>query len=128
MQTIGEVAYRLKLPPGSKIHDVFHVSMLKRAIGPHVQVQDELPSYLDNEDTLSPPPQAIVKQRIRNKRLEYLIQWQGLPLPEATWLDAAIFEERYPEFNLGDKVAAQRGGMQQSSAPATSASSSYNSG
>lgn len=45
IQRIGEVAYKLELPPSAAIHDVFHVSQLKLSPGGH-QALPHLPSAL----------------------------------------------------------------------------------
>lgn len=55
---VGSVAYRLALPPKAKIHDVFHVSILKKWVGEGSPIQDHLPT-IDVEDEL-PVPQAIL--------------------------------------------------------------------
>lgn len=93
MRRIGEVAYELELLSKRKIHNVFHVSHLKRVLGQHIVPSVELP-LLDNEGKLILELELILdmrKKRLRNKTIqEYLVKWKGLPTEDATWEGAEI--------------------------------------
>jgi hypothetical protein len=43
IKRVGEVVYELKLQDGSRIHNVFHVSCLKKALGRQVTTSVDLP-------------------------------------------------------------------------------------
>jgi hypothetical protein len=91
----SEVAYELELPEGSKIHNVFHVSFLKKVVGQQVNILEELPP-LDEEDQLELVPKEVLKQRERRLRSkvikECLVRWRGLPMEEATWEGERILQ------------------------------------
>ena len=64
IRKVGEVAYEIELLEGSRVHNVFHVSRLKKAIGQRVVPSAELPP-LDEEGKLVLIPEAILDTRER---------------------------------------------------------------
>lgn len=97
---VGKVAYRLNLPPQSKIHPVFHVSLLKRRIGSDVR-SSTLPPFNNQGEFIWTPlkvlDMAVVRKHRRNIT-NWLIQWVGLPESDATWEEAHSIATRFPDF------------------------------
>ncbi|KAJ8747039.1 hypothetical protein K2173_003484 [Erythroxylum novogranatense] len=101
LERIGSLAYRLALPPElSQIHDVFHVSILRRYRSdpshviqvPEVQLRDDL-SYekilveiLDTKEKV-----------LRNKTVQLVkVLWKNHSVEEATWEPLDAMKEKYP--------------------------------
>ena len=103
LRRIGEVAHEVELPKNSKIHNIFHVSRLKRVLEKHINPCVDLPP-LDNEGKLTLEPEIILERRdrrLRNRTIpEYLVKWKNLPKEDATWVG-----EEVPSHStlLGDK-------------------------
>ena len=86
---VGPVAYQLALPPNIKVHNVFHVSILKRyvhdvshvidlnviQVEPKGEFQVGLERILDRRELL------LLNHTIRQVK----VQWKDLSLEEATW-------------------------------------------
>ena len=49
VKKVGAVTFQLQLPGTARIHPVFHVSLLKLAVGEH-QIEAELPKELQDEE------------------------------------------------------------------------------
>jgi hypothetical protein len=107
LERIGDVAYMLQLPAGTRLHDVFHVGLLKRFKGePPVEPQ-VLPPIKNGRACAQ--PEAMIRARLAWGRQELLVQWRGQPAAEATWMDRQEFQHLYPNFQLEDELPVEEG-------------------
>ena len=51
MYRVGEVSYELELPKGRNIHNMFHMSFLKKVVGQFLSISEDLPQ-LDEDGQL----------------------------------------------------------------------------
>jgi hypothetical protein len=99
----GEVAYQLELPPQlSDVHDVFHVSQLKKCLRvPEMQLPMEV---LDAEGDLSYQEYPIkiletLERVTRNKKIRMCkVQWSHHTEEEATWEREEELKVEFPSF------------------------------
>jgi hypothetical protein len=106
---IGNMAYKLKLPEGARLHDVFHAGLLKKFNGTSPAAPPPLPLVHHGRACLEPV--AILKGRLACGENELLVQWKGRPTAEASWMKVAEFKESYPLFQLVDELLLQGGDM-----------------
>ncbi|TYK28231.1 pol protein [Cucumis melo var. makuwa] len=102
LERIDLVAYRLALPPSlSAVHDVFHVSMLRKYVPDPSHVVDYEPLEID--ENLSYTEQLVevfareVKM-LRNRKIPLVkVLWRNHRVEEATWEREDDMRARYPE-------------------------------
>ncbi|KAD5961580.1 hypothetical protein E3N88_13053 [Mikania micrantha] len=105
-EKVGKVAYKLLLPVTSKVHPVFHVSLLKKAI--RGEAENVLPVELemDAQDLLIPA--SVLDSRILqlgSKAVEqWLVQWKDQTEEEATWENKEWVQTQFPNLSLEVKT------------------------
>lgn len=73
------MAYRLNLPSKARIHPIFHVSQLKKAVGPTI-TQQPLPTRLTEEIELAVTPKEVKEIcYLLDGMMEVLVKWEELP-------------------------------------------------
>jgi hypothetical protein len=90
------------LPTGAKLHDVFHVGLLKQYHSEDPVGPGSLPTIRHGHACLEPV--AVVKSRLPRGRHEVLVQWIGISTTNASWVDLAEFHRLYPTFQPKDEL------------------------
>ena len=106
LQRVGEVAYQLALPPQLfGIHDVFHVSLLRKYEPDVSHILDWQELKLQENMKYEERPRKIldVQERVlRNKVIPLVkVLWEHHGVEEATWELEADVKKRYPELFTG---------------------------
>ena len=102
LERIGAVAYRLALPPDlSAVHNVFHISMLKKYVPDPSHVIDFEELKVGENLMYEEKPIAILGKKIhklRNREIPLvLVQWVRHGREEATWEREEEILAKYPE-------------------------------
>ncbi|CAN6711784.1 unnamed protein product [Malus baccata var. baccata] len=100
-EKIGEVAYRLELPPKlSNVHNVFHVLMLRHYVADPSHVIPPQPLEINLDLTYDEEPVTILDWKdkvLRNKTVSFVkVLWRNHSVEEATWETEDRMREMYP--------------------------------
>ena len=102
LDRVGEVAYRLALPTSlGGVHDVFHVSQLRRYIPDPSHALDYSDLHGEPDHTFVEHPVRILDRRVKQLRSRivpmFLVQWARRSPEEATWETEESLRTSYGE-------------------------------
>jgi hypothetical protein len=113
-EQVGTVAYQLRLPAGSVIYPVLHVSQLKIHIPQGQIVSPHLP-ITSPDGHLRIYPKSILSRRVVKRDNvavpQIFVFWTNLPPEDASWEDYDSIAMRFPQFILEDKNHFKDGGV-----------------
>ena len=101
MESIGDVAYRLALPPSLiGVHDVFHISQLRGYVYSSEHIVDHSELEVTPDLTYEPRGVAILDRAVKELRSKKIpmvrVLWRPDSFGHSTWITEAEARERYP--------------------------------
>ncbi|KAK6145314.1 hypothetical protein DH2020_022134 [Rehmannia glutinosa] len=102
LERVERVAYRSALPPAmSGIHNVFHVSMLRRYMPDPSHVVNYETIELDRQLSYKEKPVAVLDRKVkglRNKEIPLVkVLWRNQSVEKATWEREDEMRAKYPD-------------------------------
>ena len=116
LERIGHVAYKLTLPPAlSRIHCVFHISMLRRYVSDPSHILSYEPLQVQENLSYEEMPMEILDckdQVLRNKTIHLVkVLWRNHSTREAMWEREDEMQSKYPHlyqnggtYNFEDEI------------------------
>jgi hypothetical protein len=86
------------LPPQARLHDVFHIGLLKKFHGAPPQEPAPLPPVCHG--AVVPEPERAIKAHLARGVRQVLVKWKGALPASSTWEDVDHFCALYPQFQL----------------------------
>ncbi|RDX60911.1 hypothetical protein CR513_60908, partial [Mucuna pruriens] len=99
---VGAVAFKLDLPPHSRIHPVFQVSQLKKALHP-TQLAQLLPEVLTEDHELQVTPESVLDCKVQCR--------EAAGNFDQVLGESYRYASAFPQFHLEDKVHLDGAGI-----------------
>jgi hypothetical protein len=105
LKKCGTMSYKFELPPSlAGVHDIFHVSQLKKYLKAHVDVVLTEVAPLKSDLTYPEHPIKILDPTscvTRRKMIKlFKIKWSNHTAEEAIWESEDFLRSRHPDFEL----------------------------
>ena len=114
LERIGGEAYRLDLPAGSRVHNVFHVSQLKPFLPDHTPHYSDIQKLVDLSAHSTVPVKILERRLVKHSNTtipQVLFQWSGFSPASATWEDFYVVQKQFPEAITWGQASSQGGKM-----------------